>query len=265
VLLRDADTREQVTDLSHAIHGQPGGLDLLQIGAPGRREREVAPALPPMEAAGRPLERPRDHAPHTVFTAHDAPRRLARRIEIRLGQNVDVRRELQHRVGRRVEDHLARVQVMTAEVLDHLSAAVWAVAAKPETGRALEGRNNIRGEAVRIGRKRMLRHDAHHLPVPCGRFLARSHWMEPAVDDRVRHREHSFNARDVAQAKGAENRQIEAADGLRHVRERVRVHGIAVLRRVRQRPHSTGVHHYHCRTCHCVAIMSMPASAILKG
>ena len=89
--------------------------------------------------------------------------------------------------------------------------------------------------------------------------------MKPAVHDRMINRRHTLNARDVAQAEGTERGEVKPADRLRHMRQRVRVDRVAVLRRVRQRAHAAGVHDDHRRTCHCAAIMSMLGSAILKG
>ena len=49
--------------LPDAVDRHARVLQLLEVGAPGRRGRVVAPALAPLEGARRALERPRDHAP----------------------------------------------------------------------------------------------------------------------------------------------------------------------------------------------------------
>jgi hypothetical protein len=93
--------------------------------------------------------------------------------------------------------------------------------------------------------------------MPCRRLLAGTERMQPAVDDRPVYRRHPLDGDDVAESERLEGRQIEAARELRHVRERVRVGRIAVLRGVGESPHAARVHDDHRRTSHCAAIMSI--------
>ena len=130
VLLVHAHAGEQVADLAHGVHRHAVVLELLEVGAPGRRRRVVAPALAALERARLALEGAGDHAPHLVLAVHQLARLLAHLVEAGLVEHVHVGGDLQHRVGRRVEDQLAGLEVMLAEVLDHLGAAVGAVAAE---------------------------------------------------------------------------------------------------------------------------------------
>ncbi len=52
--MRNADAREQVVDLADAVHLDAGVGQLLQVRAPGRRQREVAPAPVRSNAPGAP-------------------------------------------------------------------------------------------------------------------------------------------------------------------------------------------------------------------
>jgi hypothetical protein len=88
--------------------------------------------------------------------------------------------------------------------------------------------------------------------------------VEPPVDHRVGRRRHPLDRDDVAQPQPLERRQLEPADALGEVAERVRA-GVAVVPGVRQLAHSAGIHDDDGRTCHCAAIMSMRTFAILKG
>src|SRR3954463_935075 len=84
-----------------------GSSEKSRRGAGGGAERGGGGAAGAGEVAGRAGERPRDHAPDGVLAGHHPARLLARGVKVRLGQAVVVRRELEHGVGRRVEDHLA--------------------------------------------------------------------------------------------------------------------------------------------------------------
>ena len=258
------DAREQVADLAHRVHGQPGVLDLLEVGVAGRRCREVAPALAAVEASGLAVERSRDHPAHGVLAGHHLASGLARRQQPGLGEDVHVRGELEHRVRRGVEDQLAGRKVVLAEVLDHLGAAVGAVAAEAQAGGLLEPLDHIGWEALRIGRERVLGHHAHQLPVAGGGFLSRPERMKASVDHRIRCRRHALDGDDRAEPEPLERRQLESPDPLGEVPERVRAR-VAVSISVRQRAHSAGIQDDDGRTRHCAAIMSMRGFAILKG
>ena len=255
---------EQVADLAHGVHRQPGVLELLQVGAAGRRRRVVAPALAAVEVARLAVERARDHAAHRVLAGHHLARALARHEQVGLAQHVHVRGELEHGVGRRVEDHLTGGEVMRAEVLDHLGPAVRAVAAEAQTGGLLEPLDHVRREALRIGGKRVLRHHAHHLPVPGGGLLAGTERMQPPVDHRIGRRGHALDRDDRAEPEPPERRQIEPADALGEVAEGVRT-GVSVGVGVRQSADSAGIHHDHGRTRHCARLCRCSGFAILKG
>ncbi len=262
VLAVDPDAGEQIADLADALHGHAGVVELQQVGARGRLERQVAPPGGTPEVARLALERPRDHAPDGVLAGHHRPRGAARLDELVLAQPVVVGGELEHRVGRRVEDHLARAQVVLAELLDDGDAVGRAVGAEAQAGRALELGHERRREAARIGRRRGVGDDAHELPVTGGRVLARTERVQPPVERGRRRRRDTGDRDDRAEAEALERRQTEPADRVGDVRERVRLGRVAVGLGVRERADAAGVEHDHGRA----ALRRAPHSgAIVAG
>ena len=155
VLDVDADAVEHLADLADGVHRHAGGLQLVHVGAPGRREREVLAALGALERARRAPERPRDDAPDGVLARHDLARGGARRVELGGRHLVDVRGDLQHRVRRRVDDQVAGRQVLLAEVVDHGRAAVGLVAQDAAPGGVDQLLEDLLREAVRVGAQRL--------------------------------------------------------------------------------------------------------------
>ena len=80
--------------------------------------------------------------------------------------------DLQHAVGRGVDDERAGFLVLSAVVPDDLRPGVWFVAENFAPERRFELCDDRGREAVGIGRHRIAAHDARHLPVPDGRVLA---------------------------------------------------------------------------------------------
>ena len=121
--------------------GTPASLQLVEVGAPGRR-RPRSRGGPSVRAERARLAR--------RTAARSRARRRARRsstaraaahaaYSVGLGEHVVVRGELQHRVGRRVEDQLAgRAGGARRSRSMHRDAAARAVAAEAQPGRRLE-------------------------------------------------------------------------------------------------------------------------------
>ena len=76
-----------------------------------------------------------------------------------------VRGDLEDRVGARVDDPLAGPLMLLAELLDDLRPARRLVAEHAAAGAVHERVDHLVGEAVRVGRHRLRRDDAHQLPV----------------------------------------------------------------------------------------------------
>ena len=241
---------EDVGDLPDAVHLAAGFAHERQVVRPPRLEREVVAVRRPLVVPRLADERPRDHAPDRVLSGEDPARRTAARVELLEGDRLLVRRDLEDRVRRRVDDPLARLLVLLAELLDDLRPGGRLVAEHAARRLVHERVDHVVGKAVRIRRQRLRRDDAHHLPVPERRVLA-LRALEQAAGDRgrARHRRHAFEIRDVAETQGLHVRQVEPADGARDVSERVRL-VVSELCCVRQGARAHAVQHDHARARH---------------
>jgi len=82
VALLDPHAREELADLADGVDGNLALRELLEVGARGRREREVTPTGRAPERPGRAGERPRDHPAHGVLPARQSPHLSAQRVEL---------------------------------------------------------------------------------------------------------------------------------------------------------------------------------------
>ena len=90
VLMVDPDAVEHLADLAHRVDRHAVRLQLLHVGAGGRRQRDVLAAVGAYERARLAAERPRDHPSDGVLTRHDLPHRRADRVQLRERHLVDV-------------------------------------------------------------------------------------------------------------------------------------------------------------------------------
>jgi hypothetical protein len=161
-----------------------------------------------------------------------------------------VSRDLEDRVGRRVDDPLARALMLFAELLDDLRARRGLVADHASARAVHERVDHLVGEAVRVGRERARRDDAHQFPVARGRVLALRALEQPAGDrGRVRLRGAAFERLDVSETERLEVRQIEPADRVRDVSEGIRPL-VAPVGGVGKLPRPDGVQHDHAGPRH---------------
>src|SRR5206468_2019808 len=124
--------------------------------------------------------------------------------------------------GRGVDDPLAGALVLFAELLDDLRARSRLVAQNTAARAVHERIDHVMRKALRVGRKRSRRDDAHQFPVPRGRILAFRALDEPAGDGRrSRLRWATLERLDVSEAERLEIRQVQAAHNTRDVAERV--------------------------------------------
>jgi len=106
-------------------------------------------------------ERPRDHAADRVLAGENLARDPARLVELLERDRVLVRGDLEDRVGARVDDPLAGALVLLAELLDDLRPARRLVAEDAAARPVHERVDHLVGEAERVRRHRLRRHDAH--------------------------------------------------------------------------------------------------------
>ena len=147
-------------------------------------------------------ERSRDHPPDRVLAGEDLARGTAGLVELLERDRVLVRRDLEDRVGGGVDDPLAGLLVLLAELLDDLRPRGRLVAEHAAAGPVHERVDHVVREAVRVGRERRGRDDAHQLPVAGRRVLA-LRALEQAAGDRGRAglRRAALERLDVAEAE----------------------------------------------------------------
>ena len=150
----DVAAGEDVGDLPHAVDGVAGIADERQIVRPPRLEREVVPVRRALVVPRLADERPCDHAADRVPPGEDLARDAAPVVELLQRDRLLVRRDLEDGVGGRVDDPLARLLVLLAELLDDLRARRGLVAEHAAARLVHERVDDVVGESVRIGRKR---------------------------------------------------------------------------------------------------------------
>ena len=156
-----------------------GGDDAVEDRRLRRRDREVLAVGGAREALRRLAgERPRDHPPdpQRMHDLRGDPADLEQPLEPEMRL---VRRDLQHAVGRGVEDRLARRDVLDAEVADHRHARGMRVAERAGQPGARDQRLGHRRRDRRVGAREVVPLPGHRntgeLPVPRGRVLAARH------------------------------------------------------------------------------------------
>ena len=170
---RYAPPGEQVRDLADrrdlvALRDQP-----IEQRLADRRHRVIVTIRCALERARQADERPRDHAPQAQALDANVVGRLAPLVELRHGHDAFVRGDLEHAVGGRVDDREAGLHVLGTELVDDRGARRDHVADRLAADARLELLDHLLGKAVREGRERAIEDDAHQLPVPRHRVLAR--------------------------------------------------------------------------------------------
>ena len=160
----------------------PGLAQQRQVVRAPRLEREVVAVRRALVVARLADERPRDHAADGVLAGEDLARDPAGLVELLERDRLLVRGDLEDRVGGRVDDPLARLLVLLAELLDDLRPRRRLVADHAARGAVHERVDHVVREAVRVRRQRLRRDDPHQLPVAERRVLALRALDQPAGD-----------------------------------------------------------------------------------
>ena len=168
----DAAAREDIRDLADADRRETLARERIHHRVARRIEREVVAARRARVVRVLADVRARDDAADAVLTLHDLARHAAVFVELLDRHIVLMRCNLQHAVGRRVDDQCARLLLLAAVVVDDLRARVRLVADDLAAERLLELCDDFRREAVGVRRHRALRDDARDLPVARRRVLA---------------------------------------------------------------------------------------------
>ncbi len=248
--LVDVEPGEDVVDLPDAVHLVPGVPHERQVVRLARLQRPVVAVGRPRVVAGLTLERPRDHPADGVLAGEDVPRGLGSRVQLLQRDRVRVGGDLKDAVTGRVDDPLPRLLVLLAELVDDLGARRGLVADHSPPRPVRERVDDVEREAVRVRRKGLRGDDAHELPVARRRVLPLRAFEQPAGDRRrTRLRRATLELLDVAQPQRLETRQIEPADCLGDVAERVGAL-VPVLGRIRQLSGPDGVEDDDARPWH---------------
>src|SRR5262249_46894742 len=187
VALVDVLPGEDVADLPDAVDGDARLAEQREVVRLPGLEREVVPVGRALVVARLPDEGTGDDAADSVLPGQDLAGDPAALVQLLERDRLLMSSDLEDRVGRRVDDPLARLLVLLAELLDDLGAACGLVPQHAAGRRGQERVDHMVREAVRIGRERLRRDDAHQLPVPERRVLALG-TLDQAPGDRRRSR-----------------------------------------------------------------------------
>ena len=219
--------------LPMATTGRPAAVSWSSSVGAERDQGEVAAVRGPAEGARRADERARDDPPDSQADPRELVRDLAPSIQLRDRHDVLVRGDLEHAVGRRVDDRLAGAQVLRAELLDDGRAAT--PPCSPSVLRPMRRSNSSMSSAGKpVGKhgKRPLEDEPHQLPVPGDRVLAGRRFRHAAEGaERIRLWSDAVDGRDPGEAETAQVRHRER-DAARDVAQRVAA-GVAVVARRR--------------------------------
>ena len=153
-----------------------------EVVRPAGLEREVVPVRRPLVVARLADERPGDHAADPCLPVRISRATRAGLVELLERDRLLVRRDLEDRVARRVDDPLARSLMLLAELLDDLRSRGGLVAEDAAARLVHERVDHVVRETLRVGRKRGIGDDSHQLPVAGGRVLALRPLEQPSCD-----------------------------------------------------------------------------------
>ena len=231
--------------LPTAWTGTPRRLQRVEVAAAtAARARSRAGAACARSAPGLAVERPRDHAPDRVLAVHQLPHARAGLVQLLHRHGRLVRGDLQDGVLRGVDDQRARGAAPARRSPRSRRARRSArCTSTVAPGDPLDRRDDLRREAVRVGRRR--RRARRRPSAPSAR--SSSPCRGPA---RAGGRAATGSAAGATPSSGriepspsaSQRRQRQPAGGLREMSERVRA-GVAVVGGVGQRADAAGVEH----------------------
>ncbi len=186
------------------------------------------------ECAGRAHKWPRDHPAHLVLAAQDGAGRFANFVQFIKRNDLFVGRDLEDAVGRRVDDGLAGRHLFSAQFIEDDGPRGRDITQPAAACFRLILGHDLVGEAVGIDREGAVHVDAHQLPMAGRGVLAGGDLGHLAVGGSgVRLGLDSVQNGDVGQSQGLQIGQMQPADGLRNVAQRVAA-DIAVGRGIRR-------------------------------
>ena len=154
-----------------------------------------------------------------------------------------MRGDLEHTVGRRVDDPFAGLLVLGTEIVEHLRAGCRTVAQHTASRPTRELGDHLGGKTRRVGRERSCNDEPADLPMPSRAVLpgARRH-ADAERRLRRRGRRHPRERRTAPEAERGKIGQSKAANGARDVAEGV-ASGVTVGGAIGCRPDAETVQH----------------------
>ena len=164
---------EDIVNFAHADRRFAGRLQGVQHRIARRHQAEVMPAGSAPEIGGAVAhERPRDDTADAVFAGEQFARLGADLVEFFHRDDGLVGGDLEHAVGRGVDDQRAGAGVLLAIIADDLGAGIGLVAQHLVAGFGRESVQQLLRETVREGGQRLGAEQAGDLPMADGGILA---------------------------------------------------------------------------------------------
>src|SRR6266540_691609 len=169
----DPSTGEEIVDFSDAGAWNARRSESVEKSFIGRLDRVVPPVRRSRIMSRRSFEGARDHPRNVVRRYEHLTRHLAGRVKLGERDDTLVRRDLENRIRRRVNDPRARSLVLLSELLNDRGAARRDVADYAPPGPGRECLQQFAGKALRKSREGLFEMNAGDLPVPGRAVLAR--------------------------------------------------------------------------------------------
>ena len=172
-LFSDTAAKEHIKDLAYAEHFHALRMQLVEQHSLRRRNRVIVTVGGAFEAFRRAQKRTGNYPAHFQRTAQHVTRDFADAVDLVNVHHAFVRRDLEHAVGRGIDDHRTGAKVFPAQFLHDFRPGSSLVTQGSAPNAALEFRYKISRKAMREKRKRFFQMDAHHLPVTGSGVFAR--------------------------------------------------------------------------------------------
>ena len=163
-----------------------------------------------------------------MLAAHQLARDRADAPQLLDRNHFLVRRDLEDRVGRGVDDRRAGAHVLFAELVEDDRARRRLVAEGLAADAPLVLLDDVARKPVRIGAERIGDDEAHHFPVPGRGVLPRAHFVHPP-ECRLRRLARRRLRQGVQKPEARERRELRMFGG-EHVAEGVRALVAEILR-----------------------------------
>ena len=169
----NAAAGEEILNLAHRVHRRARGRQPIEQRLAAGRTGEIVTIRGALELSRRADERARDHPPDAHALDDELVGDAADAVLLLDRNHILVREDLEHAVGRGVDDRRAGAHVLGAEAVHDLRARPDQIANRATTDAPLELGDHLGGEPAGKRGKRALEHDPHHFPVAGHRILPR--------------------------------------------------------------------------------------------